>query len=285
MTRIGFVALMLTAVFAIGGVGDAPSPPDPLSDAHALVYEDRFIDAYLALDPLLLSDQRSDEQEEALWLAERLCAAIAAQVRLPTRYEAEHGPPREGHQARRRWQKALIDSELVGQLNALGAAFQWDELAGGFRYGHAFARQLLAKYPKAKRRQAAEYYAIRPGYNRRERVDVWMAELADYVARYGDSGTLEITLARRSLAGIYGNLWQLLTHERAINEAAPFVTDDAEADARRAEKYRQLALRLHADYLLSSAGTTSLGHPDAARETAQRLRLGESDHSAWMLRD
>ncbi len=79
------IALALLTSHAVAG---------SLDEARSLVYEDRFIHAYLALTPLLTSHEPSDAQEEALWLAERLCAGIAAQLRLPTRYEAEHGAPR-----------------------------------------------------------------------------------------------------------------------------------------------------------------------------------------------
>ena len=250
-----------------------------------MVYEDQFIEAYLALEPLLTTDEQSAAQEEALWLAERLCAGIASQRRLTTRYNAEHGPPGEGGVATRKWQKAFEAWELVGRLNVLGADLRWGESAPGYVYRHAFARRLLAEYPDTKHRAAAEFYAIEPGRDTPEHVDPWIAALGAYIERYSASDTFEVAYARRALAGIYGSLWQLLTHASHIAEATPFKTGDPEQDAARAEGYRRLALRHYADYMLSSAGQSFMSHPDMLHKNVRELRAGEPHASYWMLGD
>ncbi|MBT5710740.1 hypothetical protein HOI71_06845, partial [Candidatus Poribacteria bacterium] len=134
------VAALAAPVFATYGV------PDPLAESHAFVYEDRFIDAYLALEPLLTDGECSDSQESALWLAERLCAHIAASDRLYMRYDLEN--PTDP--ARGTWgsglETALQEWAFVSRLNGLGADFAWDNLGGGYAYGHGFARLLLSRY-------------------------------------------------------------------------------------------------------------------------------------------
>ena len=173
----------------------------------------------------------------------------------------------------------------MSQLNRLGAGFRWYEPAGRFRYGHAFARGLLAEYPDTKHRVAAEYYALEPGLNTPENVDPWIASLSAYIERYGASETSEVAYARRALAGIYGGLWMLLTHASHIQEATPFQTGDPAQDAARAEEYRRLALKHYADYMLSPAGQSFMSHPDATHRQVRSLRQGEPHSSYWMLGD
>ena len=46
---------------------------NPLEKAEALMADGKFYEALFALEPLLTAEEKSADQEEALWLANALC--------------------------------------------------------------------------------------------------------------------------------------------------------------------------------------------------------------------
>ncbi len=278
------MACRLTLLLALLAVPVAATSAmqDSLSEARALVYEDQFIEAYLALEPLLTTDEQSEAQEEALWLADRLCAYVTTSDHLYSRFDAETPDDVTWDSGRA---VALQAWGFIAELNSLGADFEWDHFGGGYEYRHAFARRLVALYPESRHAAAASYYAIRPGYNDRENVERWVADLEGYLARYGDSNTIEAARARHTLAGIYDDLWQLLTHRYDSAEAREYTTDDGEADARRAHEYRILALRLYTDCLLLQGRAYPRVSLERVVRRSRALRRGEEDGSWYILND
>ena len=208
---------LLVTIFLAVSAFDVRAAEDALSDALTLIYDDRPIDAYLSLEPLLLSEERHETHEAALWLADRLCAYIPRTHHLYTRLEPE--TPLDGTPEARADYR-LQETAFIAELNRLGADFAWNHLGGDWEYTHAFARRLVELYPEGRHSGAAAYYAIRPGYNVRENVDRYVAELEEYLARYGDRGTVEAGYARSTLARLYDNLWQVLTLDYDTDEAA-----------------------------------------------------------------
>jgi len=166
--RIHLATVCLVLLALSPGVVWASAPV--LSQARALVAQGEFIDALLALDPILAEESRSPEQEKAIWLAEKLSARLSASSNLLERYMRTHDIPvveplgaGVDHRAFSRW-------DFIETLNALGSGFWWDEIAGFFNYRHAYAERILAEYPDTKHRAAAEYYVIQPGRNAPEKI-------------------------------------------------------------------------------------------------------------------
>ena len=50
---------------------------NPLEKSEALITGLKFYDALVALEPLLMTDRKSDEQEKALWLANMLSEKLS----------------------------------------------------------------------------------------------------------------------------------------------------------------------------------------------------------------
>lgn len=266
-----------------------------LSQARALVAQGEFIDALLALHPILAEESRSPEQEEAVWLAEKLSARLSASSDLLERYMWAHDIPVVAPLGGGVHLRAFSRWGFIETLNALGSGFRWDEIAGFYRYRHAFAERILAEYPDTKHRAAAEYYVIQPGRNAPDKIQRWRRELLAYVERYGqphDAGpAMEVAMAHVALGGIYYGLWGVLAtgesfdagHAAADYSHPPAV--DPDDMAAHAEEYRQEAIHHFAKFLLLIGGGAPFGEPHWVVSRLRALRRGEPDRRGTIFYD
>lgn len=83
-----FVAVSMCLVSAVLAFGEAESP---LEKAEVLMADGKFYEALFALEPLLTTDEKSVNQEEALWLANALCKTWVHSDNFDKRWEREAG--------------------------------------------------------------------------------------------------------------------------------------------------------------------------------------------------
>ena len=77
-----FVTVSMCLVFVVLAFGEVESP---LEKAEALMADAKFYEALFALKPLLTTDEKSADQEEALWLANALCKTWVSTVTISTK--------------------------------------------------------------------------------------------------------------------------------------------------------------------------------------------------------
>ena len=141
----------------------------PLDKAEALITELKFYDALIALEPLLTADQKSEDQEEALWLANTLCNQLRKslsdefrEIELDSLWRKFREDQRSG--AALKWEKAAV-------LNRLGADIVYDEIGADYWYHYGFLKRLITLYPDSSWRPAAEYYLIQEDYPTPQDID------------------------------------------------------------------------------------------------------------------
>ena len=181
-----------------------------LEKSEALITELKFFDALVALEPLLTTDQKSEEQEKALWLANILCQNLEG---ILSEEYLEYYQKRTGNgfirgDLSKEWGKADI-------LNQFGAGFVWNPIGGGFCYHYDFLKRLLELYPNTSWRPAAEYYLILKGHDipiGPLSIDEMLKALYDYVKKYAKSGLGEVYLAYLDIANINHGRWAFLAH-------------------------------------------------------------------------
>lgn len=100
-----------------------------IASAEKLITDGNYYEAILALKPLLTSDQKSEAQEEALWLAHTLTL---------------------------KWEQVIIEGPVlvknvvgkISTINNFGADFDNGEINFGYRYG--FLHRLIDAYPNTQ---------------------------------------------------------------------------------------------------------------------------------------
>ena len=176
----------------------------PFVAAEILIRTEKHYEAILALQPLLMSNTKSKEQEEALWLAHTLLI---------------------------KWEKEIIENELwekdtdqkIGILNQLGADFDNIEINFGYRYG--FLQRLIDAYPNTLKKPIAEYALIQSGYpvpqdifdevgnlsEKSEPAEGTLSALHAYIEKYEKTGRAEVYRAYLDIAHIHHGLWAAIT--------------------------------------------------------------------------
>lgn len=81
-----FVPVSMCLVFVVLAFGEAENP---LQKAEILMTDGKFYEALFALEPLLTTDEKSADQEEALWLANALCKTWISTDDFYKRWEKE----------------------------------------------------------------------------------------------------------------------------------------------------------------------------------------------------
>lgn len=237
--------------------GDTASP---LEKAEVLITELKFYEAVIALEPVLTTDQKSENQEEALWLANMICGRLAEI--FMEEYRETSGD---------------IKTEKLEVLNRLGADIEWNYFAG-YVYGYGFLERLLELYPNSGWAPIAEYYLIKKGYPVGALDhDITLKALHAYVMKYAKNGLAEVYMAYLDIANINHGIWAALTYP---DEPGPggnmgdgFVSGDSEKDKKRAAACKAEALKCYAKFIANGHGLeerkAALGWYEKLRQNAK----------------
>lgn len=207
------------------------SSVNPLDAAEKLITTENYYQAILALKPLLMSDTKSKEQEDALWLAHTILIKI---------------------------ENNLGDDEdqKIEILNQLGANFDNIEINFGYRYG--FLQRLIDAYPNTLKQPIAEYALIQSGYPVPQDIDETLSALHAYIEKYEKTGRAEVYRAYLDIAHIHHGLWAAITfHDHPyVSMFVRFGSGDAEKDKKLADSYREIALKYYAKFCINPHGLT-----------------------------
>ena len=237
-----FVTVSMCLVFVVLAFGEAENP---LEKAETLMTDGKFYEALFALEPLLTTDEKSEDQEAALWLANALCRTW---VHSNDFYE--------------RWQKAEPEFKYsdgfmlwdkVVTLNQWGARIIYEHFNARAEYAYGFLKRLVTLYPESSWRPAAEYYLIEHGYNEREPVKKSLNAHYEYIKKYAKTGLTEVYMAYLYIAHVNDNLWQVLKSPESTRDSW-FTSGDRETDKADAAKHKAEALKYYAKFIVSVSG-------------------------------
>lgn len=241
-----------------------------LDTSRELMKGNSYYLAITALEPLLLQKGKSDDQQEAYIIADKICDSFVNDYdhllirEFESIYGASSGKDME-------WDK-------IKNLNRLGAGITYEHMAGSYDYQYAFLRALLKRYPDSRYAPAAKFYMIKPGYNEIKDVERELRELNGYLKKYPD--LKESDLARLKIARINDNLWQILSSDYGREQ---FTGGDRDKDAKRAVKCRQAALRLYQTVLNNKKIDPK--DLDEVRERYRQLKGFKQTNRYWILND
>ena len=207
----------------------------PLIAAEKLIRTDNYYDAVLALKPLLMSDTKSKEQEESLWLAHTLLI---------------------------KWEREIIENDLwekdinqkIKILNQLGANFDNIDINFGYRYG--FLHRLIEAYPNTQKQPIAEYALIQSGYDVPRDIDKSLTALHAYIEKYEKTGRAEVYRAYLDIAHIHHGIWAAITFSDHpfVAMFAPFASGDPKKNKILADSHREIALKYYAKFYINPHG-------------------------------
>jgi len=221
---------------------------NPLEKSERLITELKLYDALIALEPLLTDDKKSEDQEEALWIANMLCDRL--QRILSDEYQEyyqEHGI------------KGFIKGDLtkewgkIDNLNRLEANFTYFEMGGEFLYHYGFLKRLVELYPNSKWCPAAEYYLIQEGNPVPRDAHKTLKALYTYVKKYQKSGLTELYMAYLDIAHINHGLWAFLAHpdDDPFGMTGEFSSGNSDKDKELAADHKVEALKYYAKFIVS----------------------------------
>ena len=209
----------------------------PFVAAEKHIRTENYYEAILALKPLLMSDTKSKEQEEVLWLAHTLLI---------------------------KWEKEIIENGLWGKdtdqkiriLNQLGANFDNIEINVGYRYG--FLQRLIDAYPNTLKQPIAEYALIQSGYPVPRDIDETLSALHAYIEKYEKTGRAEVYRAYLDVAHIHHGIWAAITYfdHPYVSMFERFGSGDSEKDKKLADSHREIALKYYAKFHINPHGLT-----------------------------
>lgn len=232
------ILLVVSCVVCLGFRSETDAetiPAKPFAAAEKLIVTENYYEAILALKPLLMSDTKSKEQEDALWLAHTLLI---------------------------KWEKEIYESlvkdkdQKIEILNQLGANFDNIEINFGYRYG--FLRRLVEAYPNTEKQSFAEYALIQSGYPVPQDTEKALAALHAYIEKYEKTGRAEVYNAYLDIAHIYHGFWAAVTFSDhpAVQMYGQFGSGDPEKDKKTADSYKEIALKYYAKFYINPYGLT-----------------------------
>lgn len=243
-----------------------------LDKSRELMKGTSYYAAIMTLEPLLLQKEKSDDQQEAYLIADKICASFVNDYDylLVREYDAKFGvsPSDEGYMG---WEK-------IKALNRLGAGIIFDHMGSSYDYRYTFLKTLLERYPESSHAPAAKFYMIQPGQNNIKAVEWELRELSAYMKKYPD--LKESDLARLKIARINDNLWQILSADTAGED---FTSGDSEKDKKRAVQSRLIALKLYKVVLKN--GKIDLETSKEVRERYSQLKEFKQTNRFWILND
>ena len=275
-----FVTVFMFLVFVVLAFGEAESP---LEKAETLMTDGKFYEALFALEPLLMADEKSVDQEEALWLANALCRTWVHSNDFYERWEREKrakNKPRFKHSDGFMWWDKVIT------LNQWGARVIYEHFNARAEYAYGFLKRLVALYPESSWRPAAEYYLIEHGYNEREPVEKSLNAHYDYIKKYAKSGLTEVYMAYLYIAHVNDNLWQALKSLGESEHYIGFTSGNMQKDKADAERYKAEALKYYAKFIMSVSANEYKGiFSHQYRETLERYENLKQDKewNSWFI--
>ena len=244
MARRMFVTISICLVSVVLAFGEAESP---LEKAEVLMTDGKFYEALFALEPLLTTDEKSVEQEEALWLANALCKTWVHSDNFNKRWEKEK---QANNKPEFKYSNGFMQWDKVITLNQWGARIVYEHFNARAEYAYGFLDRLVTLYPDSSWRPAAEYYLIEDGYNERESVVKSLNAYYAYIKKYAKSGLTEIYMAYLHIAHVNDNLWQALKSPKG-EFYDWFTSGDPETDKADAAKHKREAGRYYAKFIVS----------------------------------
>ena len=274
-----FVAVSMCLVFVVLAFGEATNP---LEKAEALMTDGKFYEALFALEPLLTTEDKSADQEEALWLANALCKTWVNSGDFDKKWKEDLQAKKEAGLPYSDW---FMDWDKVTTLNAWGARIEYMHFAAAAGYQYGFLKRLVTLYPESSWRPAAEYYLIEDGTNERESVEKSLNAYYAYIKKHAKSGLTEVYMAYFRIAHVNDNLWQALkSPESRYNDW--FTSGDPETDKADAAKHKAEALKYYAKFIVSVGGYSyGYGFEDELRETLKRFEGLKQDKewNSWFI--
>ncbi len=262
----------------------------PLNKTEALITELRFYDGLIALEPLLTTDQKSENQEEALWLANTLCNQLMRSLtdefreieldslwrKFGDELKTYPNPQRSG---------VALKWEKVAAFNRLGANITYSEIDANYWYHHGFLKRLIALYPNSSWRPAAEYYLIQEGYPTPRDIDKTLDALHSYVEKYAKSGLAEVYMAYLDIAHLNHGLWAVLAYpDDLYSRHFEINSDDPEKDKQRAARYKAEALKYYAKFIARYGNIFGYEGKDAI-ESFEKLKQNKKSGYGWIFYD
>lgn len=245
----------------------------PLEKSEGLITALKFYDALLALEPLLTIDEKSEDQEKALWLANMLSDRLQRELTDEYReyYQEHKGRGFIRGDLSKEWGKVDI-------LNRLGARFAYFEIGGAFLYHYGFLKRLVELYPDSEWRPAAEYYLIQEGAPAPRDAQKTLKALYAYVKKYQKSGLTEIYMAYLEIARINHGLWAFLAHpnDDPFGAAAEYTSGDSEKDKKLAKTHKAEALKYYAKFILSRFQGKYAGQRKHVLESYKELKQNKA---------
>lgn len=242
----------------------------PLQKAESLITELKFYEAMIALEPLLITHEKSQAQEQALWIANTLGVEVAENITAQQdalRHYPDYGRFSDDDP---RIQRLRQKHKAVDRL---GADIHYNEPAGAYFYQYGFLERLLALYPKSRWTPIAEYYLIHK--NRPlEAVDAekTIPVLLAYVKKYANSGYFEVSLAYYDIARLYHGIWAALAYPELDPGVGPYTIGDAANATERAEVCKTEALKHYAKFIVSDYQGERWRTQEMARQAYQDLK-------------
>lgn len=256
--RVGSILLILLmcGTLTLKHLHSEQDVSTPITKSYEHIEVGNYYDALLALKPLLKSEQKSDAQEDALWLAHQLGDKVTGIIdsELQTNY---HRMVKEGKTDTARQVEKKAFQTKVKPLNELGARIYDYADMQGRHYDKGFLQRLIDEYPNSLKRPFAEYELIftGEGFPRNGGAEKTLETLYDYINKYGKTGRVEVYRAYLDIAHLHHGLWAVLTYP---DEPGPggdmgegYTSDDPEKDKKRAIEHRSEALKYYAMYHLN----------------------------------
>ncbi len=272
-----FTVVLLVAIGGLSfymhsGTDAETTVANPLREAEKLISTERYYEATLALEPLLMHDEKSEAQEEALWLAHQLGEKVAEKI--SNEYSAMQRMSEPEDLERKRWDRAAFRAatKSVKQINALGAEIFYSEPGDLFFYYDGFLQRLIERYPETPKRGVAEYYLIFDGLNvpRQENLSLTLKTLHAYIEKYEKTGRAEVYKAYLDIAHIHHGLWAALTFPDDPG-CAMMSWLDPKDDTKSAEAHKAEAEKYYLKYHLNPHGL-----PEPEDKGYERLKNEEA---------
>ena len=260
-----FIILFLGLVLGVLAFGETESP---LQKAEVLMMDGKFYEALFALEPLLTTDEKSVDQEEALWLANALCRTWVNSNDFYERWQKAEQPK---NKPEFKFSDGFMLWDKVITLNQWGAKIVYEHFNTRAEYAYGFLERLVTLYPNSSWRPAAEYYLIEHGYNEREPVEKSLNAHYDYIKKYAKTGLTEVYMAYLHIAHVNDNLWQVLKSPESTRDSW-FTSGDRETDKADSAKHKTEALKYYAKFIVSASGNEYRGmFSNQYRETVKRF--------------
>ena len=272
------VSMFLVFVFlAFGETGDV------LEKSEVLMADGKFYEALFALEPLLTTDEKSVDQEEALWLANALCRTW---VHSNDFYERWEKTKQKKNTPEFMYSNGFMQWDKVITLNQWGARVIYEHFNARAEYAYGFLKRLVTLYPESSWRPTAEYYLIEDGYNERESVKKSLNAHYDYIKKYSKSGLTEVYMAYLYIAHVNDNLWQALKSLGESEHYIGFTSGNTQKDKADAERHQAEALKYYAKFIVSVSGNEYKGiFSHQYRETLERYENLKQDKewNNWLI--